>query len=374
MATVISQILKEKSVKYISGDIIISDKDQKQTIQFDEFLKDPSKYLPFHDIQIYFLLLKFIETNDLKNIKKIIDNNIIGSEYYDSAIDAVLSNNILAPTESSMDIIKLLYENISLERREYFMINCIANTKNPIIVNWIIDTLKNEPYLEITNILEKVPTMDQSLFHKLIEYYTFDEIKELLFLIMFQNSDNAKLYLETYKKKTGKNNLLDIPSQKVVPVVISKILSEGNKEIGQLLFNNLELDKDDSYLWLIFALSQLKFEMLNFIFEYSNIKKIDAATIQNCLVISNDIKLETLAYLNNNKDKFENLDLTCKNHHIMRNAIMNDNSVIVSFLLENDIYPVKSMLEDDELLNDTVTFFASDSINEIIDKFYKNKE
>lgn len=365
--------LSEESIKYKNGNIIIyKNKVENETVSYNSFIEEPKKYLNDVglNINLFLLLIEFIENNQIDNLQKIINTDILTSEFYDASIDIILNKKIDSIEKYAFDIIKILYEKITLQMREYLLANCITYSQDKNLDDWILETLENEPYLEISKILQSVLNMNESFFNRIIEIYPFDSIKNELFIIMFQNIKNANLFINVYKEKTKKENLLDINPQKVIPIIISKLLTEENKEIGSLIFNNLELDPNENFIWFIYGLIKSKFEILNYIFENSNIKTIDKEVVYNCLVICQDINLNMLGYLKNNINIFGNLDFTCKNHHIIRNAIMNDKVDIIKFLLENNVYPKYSDLMNDELLNNTISFFASDEVNDVINNFY----
>lgn len=374
----ISKALKEESIKYDSGNIIIvknnNGEEKVSKITFEELIESPNNYLKHAYINIYILLINFIENNELENIKKIVNKKLVGSECYDSAIDAILNNKIRVSKTVSIDIIKLLYNNISLPLREYFLGNCISHANSDDLIDWIIETLNNEPYLEISKILLHTTNMDKSIFYKLIEICPFDLVKNDLFMIMFQNLENANIFINVYNEKNGVADFLDIPSNKIMPLIISKIMVGENKNLGEFLFKHVKLDSNEVYVWLLLGFLHNKFDMINFILENSNINKIDSNTTYNCLSFCENINLELLNYLIKNEKFYGKIDFTCVNHHIMRQAITNEKIEIVKFLLENNTYPEYKNLKENELLNDTLEFFASEEITSYIKKYYNIEE
>ncbi len=367
----LANVLKEESVKYEpENTIVIKSNNEERRISFDEFLESPNKYLKHIHINVYILLLNVIENGNLENIKKIINKKILGSEYYDFAIDAILNDKIKVPNDIYIDTIKLLYENISLPSREYFLGNCISHAKNEELTKFIIEILNNEPYLEISKILLHTTNMDKSIFYKLIEICSFDEIKNDLFMIMFQNLENAQIFIDVYKEKKGNIDFSDIPSDKITPLIISQIIIRENKELGELLFKHVKLDNKELYVWLMCCFMHSKFKALDFILEKSNINKIDENITYNCLSMCNNISLEVLEYLAKSEKFFGKLDFTFKDHHIMRQAIINNKIDIIKFLLKNNFYSECANFTENELLNETLEFFASEEIKSSIKKHY----
>jgi len=63
-------------------------------------------------------------------------------------------------------------------------------------------------------------------------------------------------------------------------------------------------------------------------------------------------------------------DIRFENDELLRISIMDDDIEIFEFLLLQDEYDDHNSFLNNELLMDTINFFASDSINEIIKKRY----
>jgi hypothetical protein len=366
----IDEFLQKEFIRYIGNNkIIIFKENNKQVENFDDFLENPEKYIKTYKANTFLLLVTFIENNDVENIKKILEKEMLNSQFYDAAIDAMLNNK---DKPLNMDIVKLLYEHISVSLREFLLANLISNANDAVMVDWIFENLNEEQYLDTEKIFGMVTKMDKLMFNKLVENDMFHPLKEELFIIMFRQKNTADLYLETYKRETSENDLNNINRDKIINVVIEQILMFNNKETGKLLLDNIKLHKEDFYIWFTFGLGGQKYEMLNFIFENGFKEKFDEETLNKCLVMcESKMNIELLSYLIKNKDKFENLDLTAGEHSIMRKAIIDDKLDIVQFLLENNVYPEHSNITNNELLNDTIEFFASEEIKNTIKNFYK---
>lgn len=358
-------------VRYVSNDMVQLIKDStKELIQLDDFLNHPKKYVKDVLLNLNLLLIEFVKHNSTENIEKIINTKNLNSIHYDSVISNIIEDKTYVP---NIEVLTLLYEKISVNLREFLFAHCISVSKNKQIIDWVFQIINDEPYLEIENIFDKVEFINSCDFvlDNIIKYDLFLILKDNLFSLLFNNVNNARKFLEIYKRETDESDLSEISNDRVIMILLTYVIIKENIELGDLLLQNIKLNLNEVYLWFNYGLMHKKFNVLNWLFKRTGIEKIEKKTIECCLcMLKDDITCDILSYLNNNKDKFEELDFTLQDNVLMRNAIINEKEDIVKFLLENNVYLTYSCIEENELLNDTIEFFASEEIAELIKKHF----
>jgi hypothetical protein len=352
-------------VKISQDEILIHiKKDEKKEISLDDFLQNMNNYVESCNIVIYLLLIEYIELKNYECIKKIIDKKILPSQYFDSII-----NHILSSENCDTTLIKLIYEEITEELREFTLANCISKINNNELVEWVFERLDDEAYFDLEKIFSMVENVSDFMFEQIIQKSMFKSIQNELFRIMFLNISNAQIFMNHYEKEYGKDELQHISEDNKITVLIYCCMTH-NKNLCKLLLDNIKLNPENIYMWLSLFLEKERFEMIDYVMENGNIKKIDEKMTISCLALCGErISCSIVKYLFEHKTLFENLNLTCNDNSIFRNAIISENIDIVEFLLENKIYSDRALIEENELLNDTIEFFASEEISELINKY-----
>lgn len=362
---VLQKLYKTGFAKYKSDNIVLCAKENnKGDINFDDFLENPDKYVELVNLNMFFLFLNFVQTKDHTNIKKMMEKKVLNPQYYDSIINQILSDK---DKEYDLEIIKMLYDEISMELREFTIANCLSSG-NDAIIDWAFENLDEEEYLEAEKIFSMVSNINERVFEKIVEMDLFEKLLNPLFDLMFSREKYVDLFVDEYVKRFGNDNLSNIDEDNKVANLLHCIITD-NISLCKKLLDNIKLSEENLFTWLPMSLMREHYLMIDFVLSNSNINKINARMTNACLVMCGDkINENTLKFLLLNKDRFENLDLTSNDHAILRNAVINDKTEMVKILLENKIYSDKSVIENNELLNDTIEFFASEEISNLINE------
>lgn len=340
--------------------IAITKNNNTHIISLDCFLKDPTKYVLDETLNIGMLLILYAEKNDVLNMKKIIKTKKINSLYYDSAISHIIkySQNI------DIELLKLLYDEISINLRELLLTHCLSLSGNTDIIDWIFDIIDNEPYLEIDMMFKKIDSINliDYVLEKIKERDIFDILKNDLFVIMLYDELCLNKFINFNKLLCNNSDLTNINQDLILQVLMVIVISDENEKIGDLLINNYKFDINNVYHWFSYGLLRKKFNMLDFLLEKMKINIINSKCFDFLIFMLKDkATTDILKYLLKIKNKFECFDLKAQNNVLLRNAIINKKFDIVKFLFENKIYENYD-IKNNELLFETINYFATEEI------------
>jgi hypothetical protein len=363
---ILKNLHKTGFARYTSENTVVCTKENsKEEVKFDDFLEKPDNYVELVNLNMFFLFLNLVDEKNYPNIQKMIDKKILNSQYYDSIINQILSNK---QEEYDLEIIKMLYEEISIELREFTVANCLSSD-NDKIIDWAFENLDKEEYLDVEKIFHMVTSINEKVFNKVLQMNLFETLLNILFNLMFLKENLVDLFLKEYINRFGNDYLSNVNEDNKIATLLYCIMTD-NLYICKKFLENTKLSDENLFSWLPVSLMREKYIMIDFILSNSNITRINEKMTNACLVMCGEkINENTLKFLLLNKDKFENLDLTSNDHAIIRNAIINDKIEIVKILLENKVYTNKSDVESSELLNDTIEFFASEEITNLINNY-----
>lgn len=351
--------------------ISIIKKNEIVNISLNEFLFNPTKYVTDEILNFGLLLISYTEQNNIVNMKKIIQTKKISSLYYDSAITHILSNEINIDSE----LLQLLYDEISVNLRELLLTYCISSSCNEKIIDWVFEVIDNEPYLEIDVIFKKIETviLIDYIINKIIERNLFDILKEDLFIIMSQDYNNLQKFIELNKTKCNIENLSNIDEKIINQVLLITIILNENEKLCDLLLNNYNLNNEEMYNWFSFTIMNKKFKILDFILKKNKISHINKKCIEFMFLIMKDkIDIDVLNYLYKIRNMCEIFDLKMQNNILLRNAIINKKLDVIKFLFETNTYSSYEEICKNELLFETLNYFANDEITDYIAQFFKS--
>jgi hypothetical protein len=120
-----------------NDNIVVTKNNISNIITLDCFLEEPSKYVFDETLNIGMLLILYAEKNSVNNMKKIIKTKKINSLYYDSAISHIMSHS----KNIDIELLKLLYDEISINLRELLLSHCLSTSDNKDIIDWIFNVI-----------------------------------------------------------------------------------------------------------------------------------------------------------------------------------------------------------------------------------------
>jgi hypothetical protein len=322
-------------------------------------------------LNLSMLLMESVFNNDLDKVEKIIRTGILKFMHYDSCINGALSEESFEP---DFKIINALYEQIPCEVREFTLFSFLSNSSRESVVDWCLSKIEEEEYLDFDNILKQMENV--KLYKKIFEYALNKNLLESnadnFFMLAFDGKsgtiENGKLFLNNV-------SLEKIQSEVKCAAILSIAFAEPeNKELMDLLLSNVSYPTEYTYTWLANLIVSKKTDMIKFILDKVQ-TKIKKEHIEFCLIsLKNNMSVEILKTLKDLEDHMESpLDLKSGDNVLIREAIINDKKEIVEYLLNNNVYPSRSVIEENELLNDTIEFFASEEITEMINNYFENK-
>jgi hypothetical protein len=309
------------------------------------------------------LLILYAEKNSVNNMKKIIKTKKINSLYYDSAISHIMSHS----KNIDIELLKLLYDEISINLRELLLSHCLSTSDNKDIIDWIFNVIDDEPYLEIDMMFKKIDSINliDNVLEKIKERKLFDMLKNDLFVIMSYDELNLNKFINLNKLLCD-SDLKNINQDLILQVLMVIVIGNENKKIGNLLIDNYKFDTENIYHWFTYGLIRKKFEILDFLLEKMKINFMNSKCFDFLIfMIKDKTTIDILKYLLKIKHIFEHFDLKTQNNILLRNAIINKNYEIVEFLFINKIYENYD-IKNNELLFETINYFATDEISNYI--------
>jgi hypothetical protein len=346
-----------------NDNIVVTKNNISNIITLDCFLEEPSKYVFDETLNIGMLLILYAEKNSVNNMKKIIKTKKINSLYYDSAISHIMSHS----KNIDIELLKLLYDEISINLRELLLSHCLSTSDNKDIIDWIFNVIDDEPYLEIDMMFKKIDSINliDNVLEKIKERKLFDMLKNDLFVIMSYDELNLNKFINLNKLLCD-SDLKNINQDLILQVLMVIVIGNENKKIGNLLIDNYKFDTENIYHWFTYGLIRKKFEILDFLLEKMKINFMNSKCFDFLIfMIKDKTTIDILKYLLKIKHIFEHFDLKTQNNILLRNAIINKNYEIVEFLFINKIYENYD-IKNNELLFETINYFATDEISNYI--------
>lgn len=371
MNEVIIELREYGQIMYNSDDfdkLIYVVKDKKSELGLNEYLADPKKYTPDHTrVNTFMILMEHVNNRNKEYINKITDSNILMSSDYDACI-----SHLLESKSEDMEIIEILYEQISLESREFLLTSFLMSSDEKIVLDWVFGRFDAEPYIELQKIVAMIIDMNVPIkcYEQLLKYVIVkDELDTLLnemFYFGFDNTGNSIEKAKLFIKECGNEKLTQISQDYITGTLVNVGLSENN-ELMDLLLENIKVTNEMAYSWILILMKINKIDPIRNILEKTKLI-LSKKHIDHCIFsLKDEMTIEKLRFLKSiEKYMEEPIDFTSNEYVLLREAIINEKKDMVEYIIENIDC---SKLKEDELLVDTIEFFASEEIQELLQQY-----